>query len=53
MKHSYKTKSQRKCQEGHLEEDKTAKLAKGTKSDKLKKMTILTKIKTPPETNSP
>jgi hypothetical protein len=34
MKHNYKTKSQRKAQEGHIEVRKTAKLTKGMKSGK-------------------
>jgi hypothetical protein len=38
MKHSYKTKkAKKKTQEDHLEEGKTATLAKGTKSGKRRK----------------
>jgi hypothetical protein len=36
MKYSSKTKSQRKAQEGHLEEGKSQKPAKGTKGGKAK-----------------
>jgi hypothetical protein len=38
MKHSEKTKRQRKAQEDHLEEEKTAKPKKGVKSGKASKM---------------
>jgi hypothetical protein len=38
MKHSQKTKKPRKAQEGHLEEGKTARPRKGTKSGKPNKM---------------
>jgi hypothetical protein len=37
MKHNKKTKSQRKAQEGHLEEGKTVELTNGKKSGKPKK----------------
>jgi hypothetical protein len=38
MKHIWKTKSQRKAQEGHLEERKAAKPSNGTKCGKPSKM---------------
>jgi hypothetical protein len=37
MKHSQKTESQRKVQEGHLEDEKVTKPTNGTKSGKTKK----------------
>jgi hypothetical protein len=49
MKHSYKTKTQRKAQKDHIEEEKTTKTANGMKNDKPSK---ITKLKTPPEINS-
>jgi hypothetical protein len=49
MKHSQKTKRQRKAQESHLEEGKTVRPTNG----KPKKGKEKLKIKTPPETNSP
>jgi hypothetical protein len=47
------TKSQRKAQDGHLEEGKTAKPANGMKSSKPRKSKEKLKLKAPPETNSP
>jgi hypothetical protein len=44
------TKSQRKAQEGHLEEGKSQKPTKGTKSRKPRKEQEKLKINTPPNT---
>jgi hypothetical protein len=48
MKHNYKTTNQRKAQESHLEEGKTAKPTDNTKSFKPRKGKEKLKLKTPP-----
>jgi hypothetical protein len=53
MKHSYKTKRQKKVKEGHLEEGKIASQQKGRKAARPRKEQGKAQIhKTPPETNS-
>jgi hypothetical protein len=54
MKHSYKTKRQRKVKEGHLEKGKTASQQKGPKAARPRKEQGKAQIhKTPLKTNSP